>query len=48
MTLVYVAAAAAILVIVYLTRGPKLAVGTLFALVALYLLLVALITRSMG
>ena len=48
MTPIYVAVAAAILVIVYLMRGPKVAIGTLLALAALYLLLVFLITRSMG
>jgi len=47
LTLTYVAVAAAILVIAYLMRGPKLAIGTQFALSALHLGLIVLITRSM-
>ncbi len=48
MTVVYVTAAALILVIAYVARGPRLALWTLFASALLYLGLIALITRSMG
>ncbi len=48
MTIVYATVAVAILVIAYVLRGPRFALGTLVAGALLYLGLITVITSSMG
>ncbi|MGE5618709.1 MAG: hypothetical protein ACM3US_05575 [Sphingomonadaceae bacterium] len=48
MTIAYAVVAASIPVIAFFVRGPRFALWTLFASALPYLVLVTLITRSMG